>query len=484
MTKKTKLTDHWNKCSPKFPCPICGHKKWCMVTKNGGVALCQHISQGSFKTAEKTGGWYHKLKSKEDNIFKLVRKASLGELAPKDVQEQATAIIESPNLLNVIVQEVQKSVVGEKDTIIAILINACGIWVINCESTSYKLITYSRSGSGKDYVVKRTLRLFPGESIQFRERISPKVFSYWHTEEIEPDWTWDGVIFYGEDVSDQVLNDEVFKLMASGKERRQTTIVFRGCANTLTINGNPVMFITTASANPEDEILRRFAFCQMNESATQSKRIKEWRSRLETKGTGLLEPDAYVKWSLQLLQRVKVKIPYAQELAGYLPNTLITRTVFPRFLDYIKASAALHQYQRKRDKAGIIIADPKDYYIACRVLVKTTSVGIAPLSGIDKDLWEIMHKYHPDREEDFFSTNFLASKCTSASPPTVDDHLNKLANRGLLEKGLDENRESPYGGRPSFLWRPIRQQEIKLGELIDTKLDRLFRRAKTLQKSH
>lgn len=49
------------------------------------------------------------------------------------------------------------------------------------------------------------------------------------------------------------------------------------------------------------------------------------------------------------------------------------RTHFPRFLDFICASTAFHQYQRKIDANGFYLAEGKDYDIARECFLKVSS---------------------------------------------------------------------------------------------------------------
>jgi hypothetical protein len=73
-------------------------------------------------------------------------------------EEEAIAILENPNILSVLIGEVNRKVVGETSTIKTVLLSAFGSLVINSEIASYNLLVNSESGSGKNFVVYNTLK--------------------------------------------------------------------------------------------------------------------------------------------------------------------------------------------------------------------------------------------------------------------------------------------------------------------------------------
>jgi hypothetical protein len=380
-----------------------------------------------------------------------------GSIMNNDQKEKAQHLLEDPELLNILVAEVQKNVTGETSTIKTILICSSGRLVKNSKESSHNLIIHAESGAGKDHVVSKTLGIYPDGVVESRKTISPKTFTYWHNALVEPDWTWEGKIFYGEDVPNRVLNDEVFKIMASSGNRT-STIVIKNKAIDIKVNGKPVMIITTASADLSRENLRRFAVCPMDETQKQTRRIKKMLSEEARRGISDIEPDIYIKTAMGKLQRIEVKIPYARKLERLLPDNLIIRTAYGRFLDYIKASAALYQYQRKHKKAGVVSATWADYDIAREAILKTTSSRtMIPMSGIDKDIWWLMEKTEPDLPNGWFSTDFIYTK-SSYEYRAVIRHLNNMYKNELLEK---EPGKSAVG-RPPFVWKPKRADNLTL----------------------
>ena len=454
------ITDNWNKARPNSPCPICHHESWCLIAKDGGAVLCPRTKKGASKYLGPIAGYLHILKSTYNRKHvQEVEKATYNEILPPDINEKAEHILKDPDLLNNLIKEIQQNVIGEASTIKTILICTSGRLVENSEESSYNLIIYAKSGSGKDYVLKGTLKIYPEGVVESRKTISPKTFTYWHNAVFEPDWTWDGKIFYGEDVPNNVLNDNTFKLMASSGNDT-STIVINGKAANIIVNGKPIMIITTASADLSIENLRRFIICPMDESKSQTIRVKEKLADKAKTGTSETELDPYIKFAMgdDYLQRVTVKIPFANLLIDLVADSLIMRTAFGRFLDYIKASAALHQHQRKHTGSKIIQAAWADYDIARAVILKTTSSStMMPLSGKDKDLWNLMGNLKPDMPDGWLSTEHIVSK-SSIKYKTVINHLNKMYENSWLEK---DQADSDIG-RPAFIWKPVKIGKLSL----------------------
>lgn len=278
-------------------------------------------------------------------------------------------ILLEKNLLDRMIKEANKRVVGEQETIKALHICASGRLVKDANIASYNLNINSDSGAGKDHVSKNTLRIYPKHIYLKRTRITKQAFTYWHAN--EKDWTWDGKILYLEDVSESVLNSDTLKVMLSSGS--DTTVVKDQKAIDLKVNGKPIIIVTTAESKGNRENRRRMPTLELDETTDQTEAILI-RSAEAAKNGARIKDDEDLRFALSLLRPVEVVIPFADKLPVFFPkNNVMIRTHFPRFLDYIKAHAALYQLQRERDEHGRIIATSEDYDAARDVLIKTTS---------------------------------------------------------------------------------------------------------------
>ncbi len=333
------------------------------------------------------------------------------------------------NLFNMICEkEFDKKIVGEIPSRKVIFLCACGRLVINSQVASYNLLVNDEAGTGKDYVAKNVLKIIPKEDYIHRTRISPAVFTYWHNPKFEPEWSWDGKVFYPEDISETVLNSDVFKVMCS--DGSNATMVIKQRAIDIEIKGKPVMITTTASAVPNPELIRRFVILNLDSTENQTKLIMERHSKYKAEGI-VPEYNPFIKKSLEYLKRWKVKVPFASFIHNYFPTkNIIMRTHYPRFLDFICASTALYQYQREK-KGEFLIATPQDYDIARECFLKLCSNKyMVPLTINQRRIMECFEK---DISLYGSVTQLHADYMNFLSIPALQTNLGLLAKYGMLE---------------------------------------------------
>ena len=331
-------------------------------------------------------------------------------------------------------KELDKKIVGELLARRLIFLCSCGRLVTNCQIASFNVLVNDETGLGKDYTTKNTLIIWGEKIMIYKSRISATALTYWHSAENEPNWTWNGKILYLEDIGEQVLNSDVFKVMCSSGS--DATIVKEQEAIDIKINGKPVIITTTASAVPNPELVRRFIIAGLTESKNQTEMIMKRHSEFSERGD-VPEYDNNITIALSFLKPKKVKIPYASRIFGKFPQSHpIMRTLYPRFLDFIKASACLHQYQRETDNEGFIIAEGQDYEIAreCIETIKSNKYMI-PLTINQKKILEIFYKGkdNPVTEQIKGSIVKLHSIFNFLSQPALQTNLGILAKYGIIE---------------------------------------------------
>lgn len=355
---------------------------------------------------------------------------------PKDILK----ILQNPDLFNLITEkELDKKIVGEEESRkVIFLCGAGGRLVRNCQIASFNLLVNDDAGIGKDYIASNTLNILPKEVYIHKTRISETVFTYWHNPEYEPDWSWDGIVFYPEDISEKVLNSDVFKVMCSSGS--SATITIKQKAVEVDIKGKPVLITTTATATPNPELTRRFVILNLDSSENQTKLIMQRHSEYRKKG---IVPEYNPKFTeaMRYLRRVNVKIPFADLIDKHFPSkNIIMRTNYPRFLDFISASASFHQYQRKEEN-GFILAEGQDYDIARDCFLKLCSNRyMIPLTINQKKILEVFEK-EPHLKAS--ASQFLPlMKGSISTLRTMQKNLRNLVRYGLLE---DDVGKDSYG---------------------------------------
>jgi len=281
----------------------------------------------------------------------------------RELTKEEVKALKSPTLLFDLLQEVSKEgVVGEERAQLGIALKIALRLVTNATETSSNLIVSDKTGGGKDHLVKNIAEvMLEKEQTCFHcSAISEKVLNYWHPNGEQS--SWDGRVLYIEDPDEEVLKMQAFKVRASGsnelitlnKDRKYERIIIRG---------KPVMIVTSMNHNIDTELQRRWSAVRVDTSETLTKQITQFQFK---RAAGLIpyNPNENLRNGLKNLNRVEVVIPFAEDLIEFMPSTMVMRSQNLKLLDYIKASAALHQYQRKQNKQEQIIAEWEDYAYA------------------------------------------------------------------------------------------------------------------------
>ncbi len=339
-------------------------------------------------------------------------------------------ILENPKLWQQIDLEFDKKIEGEKIArkIIFFVLNMRN--VANLSKATDNLMINDSAGTGKDFVSSAVFSIIPDEEKVKRVRITPKVLSYLNDTKSNPEG-WIKKCLYLEDIPNNVLNDDSFKVMSSSDPNgiTQTSIVVNNILKNIDILGKASMIITIAEANPKPELLRRYPICNLDSSIDQTKAILKKQASFAEQG---ISPNynPSIKKALSFLKRIRVRIPYASKIVNAFPSgNVIIRTHFPRFLDYIKSSCALYQYQRETDSEGYYLANKQDYEIAREILAETTSNQLMiPLTKIQKQVIEEFSK--------------LESK--EYSFEELYNHMQNLAGERWLRTQIDKLAQSGF----------------------------------------
>lgn len=290
-------------------------------------------------------------------------KEELKNIKFNNVEQRFLDILQKKDLIDIIIKEYSKFIVGEEKNIKTIfLITMGGILVNNARPTSTNICINSSSGAGKDALCSAILKPFIDYNYCIkRTRITPTVFTYWKQKETkEENWSWNKKIVYLEDVGESTLNSEVFKVMASGGS--EATVVKDQRAVDIIINGKPVFVITTAEGEPNEELKRRFPLIYLDETKEQTENIIKRITEYASKG---YEPvfDPFLKQSMFKLKPVNVIVPYSDKIGLFFckNNYISLRTNIARVIDYIKFHAAIYQHQREIDSDGNVLANGEDW---------------------------------------------------------------------------------------------------------------------------
>jgi len=339
-----------------------------------------------------------------------LQKQKIGKVRLPDRMQH---LLDKRMLWDYVIDELNKKHVGDVGAKEIIFLSAIGRLVKNKKPYSFNVIVHSDSSAGKDHLVESVLSLFPNKDIEAFGRISKTALTYLHDSKKEPFWTYDGKILYLEEVTEEILNNEIMKVFTAGLTK--SAITKDQAAEVIEVKGKPVVICTTATSKPTPEILNRFSIVKLDESEEQTRRTYAHEEE---------DYNGEIMDFISKLKPMKVNIPtkMRKQIAdGFPANKTSMRRAFPRFLDIVKAIAVFHRN---------INATWEDYDLAVRIFSNYRSgVASVPIKPIDQRIVNLLMK-----EEDPLSAVEISSNMEGyLTQKNVYLHLNNLENNEILE---------------------------------------------------
>jgi len=330
-----------------------------------GSAENKAIFKKVLKIAKKKYGYKTEKETEDEEQAELSR-----PLTDSEIQE-----LKKPNLIFNILYEIQKyGVVGEEKSILALINRIAMRCVLNLTKTSGNLIVLDDTGLGKDNVAEKLCEfmLVKNKTLFSATSISDKVLNYWNPG--TPETSWNGRVIYFQDPDADTLKGQAFRVRASGKNENVTLDTERN-VRYIQIVGKPILLITSMKTGLDIELIRRWDAVHLDPSEELTAAIMKYQLSMAVSGTNSIDTNEVLKSAIQNLPVVSVNIPFALELTELLcAKNNIMRTMTSRFLDLIRASAALHQFQREKNEHGDILATKADLAYAifvanyCKIL--------------------------------------------------------------------------------------------------------------------
>ncbi len=414
---------------------------------------------------------YKKIKEEREKKKEEELKEKLFEEHKEKIinDEGVQKLLRDEDFLEIIDKEFDKKIVREHKARKTIFMVENMSNVSNLGKATDNIMINAPSGVGKDHISEAIFEIFPEEEKEELIRTTPKVLAYTRNKEIDPEATWKKVKLRLEDVGNEVLNDDCFKVMSSANPNKtnQSKSVQKGKVIDILIDGKPSICITIANANPKEELLRRYPICNLDEGVDQTKEILKRQAKFAQIGKSA-DYDETITNALRCLKRIKVKVPFADKLVKiFCPENAIVRTHFPRFLDYIKSSCSLYQFQRKEDEEGYFIAEKQDYTIARMMLIKTTSnILMIPLTDLQKKIMGVFEENNLQKKSIDDLEEFEGIKKINIDTEWLRRQVKWLTSKGFLIKDT-ERRENEAGkiiAKPVHIFSYNKMQELIIPE--------------------
>ena len=361
------------------------------------------------------------------------RKSLLSSMDPAIVAE-AIAMLESPNLLAMIVDDIRDmGVAGESKLAMTVYL----VGVSRELPRPLAAIVQGPTSSGKTYVIDKTVQLFPAEAVIHATQMTPQALFHMPEGRLVHRFVVAGERSRVEDDDRAEATRALREMLSTG--RLTKLMPMKNASNvieTMTLEQKgPIAFIeSTTLQKVFDEDANRCLMLVTDETPEQTVRILESIARDAVGNYSATDRQRIVDrhHAMQrLIEPLEVSVPFAMEIAHQFPaERCEARRALPHVLDMIRAVALLHQRQRERDERGRVIASLDDYRVARTLIGEAVSRSVSgSVSKSAQRLFEALQKLPP-----VFSSADATKAAPSGGRSAVYGWLANLRDVGVIEE--------------------------------------------------
>ena len=378
----------------------------------------------------------------EQKTIRKTREEILAEM-PEELRAKMELTLKSPHLLRWVVDGIEEAgVAGERSLALTIYFAGTSRLLDN----PLAVIVQGPSASGKSYVIEQVAKLFPPEAILSATDITPNALYYQEPGELEHKFVVAGERPRRQNDETAQTTKALREMISAGQLVKVVTISDGEGHRSVTVHQKgPIAYVESTTA-PEvfEEDANRCLVLHSDERPEQTGKILAADAK-RLSGETRSERREEVREEFQCLHRclapLQVVIPFANQLVELFPKEpLEVRRSFGHLTSMIKTIALLHQYQRPRDEAGRIVAQPEDYFLARLLLdeVFGQSLGRKPAEALKRFVVRVrpLTGEHTAKE---------LAQSMNMSERTVREHLAELLERGVITQSTPARGPIPAG---------------------------------------
>lgn len=361
---------------------------------------------------------------------------------PAAARDAGMQFWKSKNLLQSINDMIGKAgIVGEDRNRLLLFIVASSFRM----PTTLHALIQGASGSGKTRLLRVISELMPEESVKRYTRVTDGSFynqgEYFFTNKLLCFEDIDGL---KEDALLAVRELQSNEILITSTSFKDDNGGIRGGER---IVRGPIASIscTTRAEVYEDNISRCFVVA-VDESRQQSLRIIQYQN---DKSAGVISGQQekktrlFLQNCLRLLRPLEVVNPYANQI--HLPKDAHKiRRLNELYQSFVRQITLLHQYQRKTDKQGRLIATVADLKAACDILFESIVLKVDELDGSLRQFFEQLKTYVKSKGQEYEFNRFEVRKATGVSKTQQHRYLNQLIELEYLRQFGFANRGYRY----------------------------------------
>lgn len=227
------------------------------------------------------------------------------------------------------------------------------------------------------------------------------------------------------------------RTLITEKKLRLTTVQ-QGAAVVIELRGPIAYCETTTQGILNQETASRMFNLRFDTSAAQTRQVQQSLAQQAMSNVSQNEREAIIRRhhaSQKMLVHTEVLVPFAAEIRFPFQHEL-SRREFKKFLDVIRASAFLHQYQRrKEEQAGLayIVAQPDDFEVAKELTMDLIVGNLSVLHPQARHLLDVIDKVVGQKTEKDFTRGELVAAQSELTLRQVRYWLDFLSEINYVE---------------------------------------------------
>ena len=326
----------------------------------------------------------------EAEVNPISEQYSAKELTPK-ASENAMEFLSKPNVLkNMDTLLEQSGIIGEEDNRMMLFVIASGY------KMPYLLhaLVQGTSGEGKSHLLNSIAQCMPQEDVMNTTRITKKSLYHYQDKEL----TNKLILIQDFDGLDEEAQF-AFREMQSAKFLTSSTVSKDQFGNVRgklkQVNCHFASLTATTKAEVYYDNMSRSVVIGVDESLEQTLRIVKQQNQ---KIAGLIDTDKeqqakeLLRNCIRVLKSYIVVNSYADKIMLPLEAKMLRR-LNSQFQNFVSQITILHQYQRKTDSKGRLIATKEDILKAVEIFFSAIMIKVDELDGSTRQFFEKMKSY-------------------------------------------------------------------------------------------
>jgi energy-coupling factor transporter ATP-binding protein EcfA2 len=308
-----------------------------------------------------------------------------------DQQKQAVAFLSAPDVIGRMDKLIEKAgVVGEENTRKLLFMIASTFKM----SHPLHALVQGSSGSGKSHLINTIGQCFPPEEVMSMTRVTSKSFYHYTKDELVDKL----ILIQDYDGLDEEAQYAFRELQSAGNISSSTTYKDR-FGNLLsaikTVRSHFASLLATTKAEIYCDNMSRSVIVGIDESEEQTQRIIEYQNK---KLASLIDEREerkakdFLQNCMRCIRPYEVVNRYADKIRLPIEAKMLRR-LNSHYQAFVKQVTILHQYQRKKDAQGRLIAEPEDLQMACDILFDAIMLKVDDLDSSLRQFFDRMKEF-------------------------------------------------------------------------------------------